>query len=172
VQHPASPAVARPSCQTLGLMTYSVDLSRVVLFALSLVSAMLGACTQAASTMNTPSTAFVGTWAEIVASGPANPTDGRQVIERFVDGQFKLVFVKTHASRPACTGRWSVSESGSVYRMTFASTGCFSQDAEKPPKDTELQFEVLSAEPARLKFKVPSGSPLALWQARLEGGIE
>jgi len=133
---------------------------------------MLAACSQTGNTPPGPSGALVGTWAEIVASKPANPTDGRQVIERFIDGRFKLVFVKTHASHAPCTGRWSVNESGSVYLMTFLSTDCFSQGAEAPSKGAEIQFEILSVEPARLRFKGPLRSPLAPWQERIEGGIE
>jgi hypothetical protein len=145
---------------------------RFALSALYLASAMLAACSQTGNTPRGPSGALVGTWAEIVASQPANPTDGRQVIARFIDGRFKLVFVKTHASHAPCTGRWSVNESGSIYRVTFLSIDCFSQNTEAPAKGAEIRFEILSAEPARLRFKVPLGSPLAPWQARIEGGIE
>ena len=113
--------------------------------------------------------ALLGTWAEVVTSQPANPVDGRQVIERFADGRFTLVFVRTHLSKPPCTGRWGLS--GVSYRMTFESVSCFSESNAKPAIGQELVFELLSAEPTRLRFLVPTGVPLAPWQARLEGGI-
>ena len=135
-------------------------------------SVLLGAfagCSSPPSPLPEASRALLGTWAEVVTSQPANPVDGRQVIERFAEGRFTLVFVRTHLSRPSCTGRWGLS--GVSYRMTFESVSCFSESAAKPAIGQELAFELISAEPPRLRFLVPAGVPLAPWQARLEGGI-
>jgi hypothetical protein len=135
-----------------------------------LILATLAACSSAPGPTPGASPALLGTWVEIVNPRPANPVDGRQVIERFSDGRFKLVFVRTHPSKSPCTGHWSLS--GTSYRMTFESVSCFSDGTAKPAVGQELTFELLSAEPSRLKFLAPAGVPLAPWQARLEGGIE
>jgi hypothetical protein len=142
---------------------------RHTVLAISLTLAVLGGC--AGKPKEVPS-AYVGTWAEIVSSQPANLVDGRQAIERFGDGQFKLVFFKSYASRQPCTGQWSVNEAEHLYRLTFASVACFGDVNNKPAVGEELTFEILSVEPNRLRLKATAGSLLALWQARLEGGIE
>jgi hypothetical protein len=132
--------------------------------------AVLAACSDARGQAPKASPALLGAWAEIVTSQPANSVDGRQIVERSSDGRFKLVFVRTRSSKPPCTGHWS--SSGTSYRMIFESVSCFSDDTPKPTIGKELAFDILSAEPTRLKFAVPAGVPLAPWQARLEGGIE
>jgi len=130
----------------------------------------LSACAPTASIQREPQSALLGTWAEIVTTSPANPTDGRQVIERFANGTFKLVFVKTHPAQPPCTGTWAVS--GSAYRLAFTSASCFSSSSSKPEVGAELRMQLVESSPSRLRFYVPNGSPLAPWQAKLEGGIQ
>jgi len=142
---------------------------RHTVLAISLALAVLGGC--ASKPKEAPSV-YVGTWVEIVSSQPANPVDGRQAIERFWDGRFKLVFFKSYASRQPCTGQWSVNEAEHLYRLTFATVACFGDISNKPTIGEELTFEILSAEPNRLRFKTAGSSLLVLWQARLEGGIE
>ena len=142
---------------------------RHTVLAITLTLAVLGGC---AGKPQEAASGYVGAWAEIVSSQPANPVDGRQAIERFGDGRFKLVFFKSYASRPPCTGQWSVNEAEHRYRITFASVACFGDISNKPTIGEELTFEILSVEPNRLRFKTAGSSLLALWQARLEGGIE
>ncbi len=113
---------------------------------------------------------LLGTWVEIITAGSANSTDGRQVIERSVDGTFKLVFLKTHPAQLPCTGTWSTS--GSRYSMTFTSVSCFSPGAFKPAVGIALALDLVESSESRLRFNVPDGLPLAPWQAKLEGGIE
>jgi len=137
--------------------------------AISLTLAVLGGC---ASKPKEVASVYVGAWAEIVSSQPANPVDGRQAIERFGDGRFKLVFYKSYASRQPCTGQWSVNEAEHLYRLRFATIACFGDISNKPSIGEELTFEILSVESNRLRFKAAGSSLLALWQARLEGGIE
>lgn len=130
----------------------------------------LGACTSTEPIESQFQSPVLGTWAEIVTTGPANASDGRQVIEPTSAGKFNLVFVRTHPAQAPCMGTWS--QSGSAYRMTFTSVACFGDGASKPALARELEFELLETSSTRLRFKVTSGVPLAAWQAKLEGGIE
>lgn len=137
----------------------------------AVLAVVLGGCAPPVAVETTvPSLHLLGAWAEIITTSPANQIDGRQMIERFANGTFKLVFVKTYPAQPPCTGRWSVS--GSTYRMRFTSVTCFSSNASKPALGAELKFELTESSASRLRFNVPDGIPLAAWQAKLEGGIE
>lgn len=154
------------SIQTLRLMR---DFPRFAQSAL--LAVILGGCAPSV-TVDTapPSSHLLGTWAEIITTSPANPIDGRQMIERSANGTFRLVFVKTYPAQPACVGRWSVS--GATYVMSFSSVTCFSAGASKPAIGVELKLELTESSTRRLRFNVPDGVPLAAWQAKLEGGIE
>jgi hypothetical protein len=144
-------------------------LMRHTVFSIIFAFAVLGGCASIPTEVRSP---YVGTWVEIISSQPANLVDGRQAIERFNDGRFKLVFLKSYTSRPPCTGQWSLNEADRLYRLTFTSVSCFGEVTNKPVIGEELKFEVLSVEPTRLRFKTLVGSPIASWQARLEGGID
>lgn len=149
----------------------SIDSTILKSATLLIISALVG-CAGDDVAAKEEEAALVGTWVEIVTTQPANLVDGRQVIERFQDGRFKLIFVNTFENRKPCTGQWSVSQFGRVYKMTFDTIECFSDSIKKPQQNTEFQFELVATELNRLKFKIPAGSPIAPWQARLEGGIE
>jgi hypothetical protein len=138
--------------------------------AIALNAAALGACTSTEPIQNQVASPLLGTWAEIVTESPANSSDGRQVIERTADGKFKLVFVRTHPNQPPCTGTWS--HMGNAYRMAFTSVSCFGSSTTKPAIGREVELELVESSSSRLRFKVPQGTQLAAWQARLEGGIE
>ena len=174
VHHPPRGPSAMPvgvrSAQTLGLMSHTSrtrlpQVATLVAGALTLV-----ACAPTASIKAEAHSPLLGTWAEIITAAPANPIDGRQVIERFSNGTFKLVYVRTHPAQPPCTGTWATT--GSTYRAAFTSVACFSAATAKPAVGAQYQFEILESSASRLTFNVPSGVALASWQAKLEGGIE
>lgn len=179
-QFPSACGAARPppiAGSLRGFITLILDLMNQVpqyklprVALTTAVAASLSACTTTPSTQSQAQFPLLGTWAEIVTVGAANPEDGRQVIERFPNGTFKLVFVRTHPAQLFCEGTWKIS--GSTVLMAFTSIECFSAKASKPVVRTQYQLDILEASATRLKFKIPEGLPLAFWQAKLEGGIE
>jgi hypothetical protein len=61
--------------------------------------AIFGGCASPIGNESAARPLLLGTWAEIVSSSPANPTDGRQIIERLGNGTFKMIFVKTYPAK-------------------------------------------------------------------------